>query len=270
MRKLSMLDNEKKHEEHWLYYKRKLKPKDCLLFCSDTNLSQMSGPCIGTTLQKSQCSLSRSARNINPPSEVSAPAFRAILWSCCHVAHLLKDAAPRHARYTSARWRRCENQPGQAEGRARNLVGAFGLKRTVHSRTGQQRSDQFRCRCYHSFGFFSPSFSFPNLLPAVMHSRFHTGRRLSDAEPGRQWCCGTDQVPSICSFSLLNGIILSLSNLRLFGLFLFITAPMTCLSAAPCSSSPDVGPVSPRGFRRSLVRLCKTSVCGGKGLKRVS
>lgn len=43
----------------------------------------------------------------------------------------------------------------QAEGRARNLVGAFGLKREVHSRTGRQRSDQFRCRCYHSFGFFS-------------------------------------------------------------------------------------------------------------------
>lgn len=129
----------------------------------------MSGPCIGTTLQKNQCSLSHSARNINPPSEVSAPAFRAILWSCCHVAHLLKDAAPRHAQDTSAWWRWCENQPSQVEGTARNLVGAFGLKRAVHSRTGQQRSDQFRCRCYHSFGFFS-SFLFLSEPAARCHA----------------------------------------------------------------------------------------------------
>lgn len=141
--------------------------------------------------------------------------------------------------------------------------------------------------------FFSPSFSFPNLLPAVIRSLFQTGGRLSDAEPEHQWCCGSslhmirsrprqdvnesvslkrsqDQVPSIYSFSLLNWIILSLTNLRLFSLFLFITAPVTCLSAARCSSSPDVDAASPRGFRRSPFCLCKTSVCGGKGLNRVS
>lgn len=74
-----------------------------------------------------------------------------------------------------------------------------------------------------------------------------------------------EQLPSIYSFSLLNGIILSSSNLQSFGLFLFITAPMACLSEAPCSSSPDVDAVSPRGFLPSLGCLCKTSVRGFLG-----
>lgn len=40
------------------------------------------------------------------------------------------------------------------------------------------------------------------------------------------------------------------------------------LSSSPCSSSPDANAVCPRGFRRSLVCLCKTSVSGRKIPKR--
>lgn len=76
-----------------------------------------------------------------------------------------------------------QSERAKRRGRARNLVRASGLQRAVYSRMGQQRSTQFRCRCYQSFGiFFLSSSFFLYLLPTVIRSLFHTGGQLSAAE----------------------------------------------------------------------------------------
>lgn len=132
--------------------------------------------------QKNQCSLTCSARYINPSSQVSV--FCATLWSCCHVAHLLKDRAWRHARYTSAQWRQWKTVGASLpnEGESQEPGRSFWPVESHLFPNGTAETQSVKMQKLSILWLFFPlSFTFflsLYLLPAGIHSLFYGWRTL--------------------------------------------------------------------------------------------